>query len=119
MVSVCVIVWQHTSCAQVFVCGQPHGHRSWIASCIDAATVGSVGVVVKMRADLSPKSKKKKKKEKVWIRPKDLQPTPTHKRTCLSPHSLLILASCAACGGEHPSPLAAETAETLPRTMDQ
>lgn len=44
----CVIVWQHTNCAQVFVCAQPQGHGSWIESFTDAATGGGVSVLVKV-----------------------------------------------------------------------
>lgn len=116
-VSACVIVWQHTNCALVFVRGQPHGHRPWLGRCNDAALGGGVGVLVKVWADLSPEKKKKKKgMDKAG---EFATHSHTHKRMCLSPHSLLIFASCAASGGDHPSPLAVETAETLSRTMDQ
>lgn len=107
-----VIVWQHTNCAQVFVCAQPQGHGSWIERFTDAATGGGVRVLVKVWAALSLTRGRYKAGGLATH-------SHTHKRTCLSPHSLLILASCAASCGEHPSPLTAETAETLSRTTDQ
>lgn len=97
-------------CAQLCACAQPQGRRSRSARCTDAVRGRGASVLVKVWAASSPT----RGPGRCSTRPEDLQPAPapTGARV-LSPHSLLILPRRVASCGQHPSPLTAETAQTL------